>query len=93
MKAPDKSQSWEAQKRERNRVAALPGKRDKILAAIDVAEARKKQIAALYDDPGFYQRTPRAEIDRLVEESAALDGEITRLLVDWEAIEAEISTC
>jgi ATPase subunit of ABC transporter with duplicated ATPase domains len=91
VKAPDKSQSWEAQKRERNRVAALPGKRDKILAAIDVAEARKKQIAALYDDPTFYPRTPRAEIDRLVEESAALDGEISRLLVDWEAIEAEIA--
>jgi hypothetical protein len=31
------------------------------------------------------------EIDRLVAESAALDGEIEKLLADWEAIEAEIA--
>ena len=30
-KAVDKSSSWEAQKRERNRIAALPAKRDKVL--------------------------------------------------------------
>src|SRR5262249_49874161 len=40
-KSPDKSQSWEEKKRERNRVAALPAKRDKVLAAIEIAEARK----------------------------------------------------
>ena len=90
-KSRDKSASWEEQKRERNRIAALPGKRDKLLAAIEVAEARKKAIAALYEEPTFYQRTPHDQIDRLVEESAALDGEIEKLLADWEAVEAEIA--
>jgi ATPase subunit of ABC transporter with duplicated ATPase domains len=90
-RSPDKSLSWEEQKRERNRVAALPAKRDKLLAAIDVAESRKKAIAALYEDPTFYQRTPHDEIDRLVKESAALDQEIEKLLADWEALEAEIA--
>ena len=32
-----------------------------------------------------------AEIDALVKESATLDGEIEKLLADWEAIEAEIA--
>ncbi len=90
-RSPDKSLSWEEQKRERNRIAALPAKRDRLLAAIEVAESRKKAIAALYEDPTFYQRTPRDEIDRLVEESAALDHQIEELLVEWEALEAEIA--
>jgi ABC-type multidrug transport system ATPase subunit len=90
-RSPDKSQSWEEQKRERNRIAALPVRRDKLLAAIEVAESRKRAIAALYEDPTFYQRTAHDEIDRLVAESAALDTEIEKLLADWEAVEAEIA--
>jgi ABC-type multidrug transport system ATPase subunit len=90
-KSPDKGLSWEAEKKERNRIAALPGKRDKLLARIEAAEARKKEIAAYYEDPTFYQRTPQAEIDRLVQESDALHDEIEKLLVEWEAIEAEIA--
>ena len=90
-KSSDKGASWEAEKRERNRIAALPGKRDKLLARIEAAEARKKEIAALYEDPTFYQRTSHAEIDRLVKESASLDEEIEKLVLEWEAIEAEIA--
>jgi ATPase subunit of ABC transporter with duplicated ATPase domains len=90
-KSPDKGLSWEAEKKERNRIAALPGKRDKLLARIEAAEARKKEIAAYYEDPTFYQRTPQAEIDRLVQESDALHDEIEKLLLEWEAIEAEIA--
>jgi ABC-type multidrug transport system ATPase subunit len=90
-KSPDKSAAWEAEKRERNRIAALPGKRDKLLARIDVAESRKKEIAGLYADPTFYQRTPQREIDQLVTESERLDEEIEKLVAEWEAIEAEIS--
>jgi ATPase subunit of ABC transporter with duplicated ATPase domains len=90
-KSPDKSVSWEEQKRERNRIAALPGKRDKVLARIEAAEARKKVIAALYEDPAFYQRTGQGEIDRLVKESAALEVELEKLLLEWEALEEEIA--
>jgi ATPase subunit of ABC transporter with duplicated ATPase domains len=90
-RSPDKSAAWEAEKRERNRIAALPAKRDKLLARIDAAEARTKQIDALYADPTFYQRTPQAEIDGLVSERARLDEEIEKLVGEWEAIEAEIS--
>jgi ABC-type multidrug transport system ATPase subunit len=90
-KAPDKSAAWEASKKERNRIAALPAKRDKVLARIEAAEARKKEIGAYYEDPTFYQRTPPAEIERLVQESEAIGREIDQLLVEWEALEAEIA--
>jgi ABC-type glutathione transport system ATPase component len=89
-RSPEKSLSWEEQKRERNRVAALPGRRDKILAAIEVAEGRKAAIAALYEDPTFYQRTPQAAIEDLIVESATLEEQIAQLVDDWEKIEAEI---
>ena len=91
-KSPDKGAAWEAEKRERNRIAALPARRDKLLARIDAAEARKKEIDALYADPTFYQRTPQAEIDRLVQEAARLDAEIATLVTEWEAVEAEIES-
>jgi ATPase subunit of ABC transporter with duplicated ATPase domains len=90
-KSSDKSLSWEEQKRERNRIAALPVKRDKLLALIDAAEARKKEIAGLYEDPTFYQRTGQDEIARLVAESAELDGKIEKWLLEWEALEEEIA--
>jgi ATPase subunit of ABC transporter with duplicated ATPase domains len=90
-RSPDKGLSWEAAKKERNRIAALPAKRDKLLARIEAAEARKKEIAAFYEDATFYQRTPQAEIDRLVKESESLHDEIEKLLLEWEAIETEIA--
>jgi ATPase subunit of ABC transporter with duplicated ATPase domains len=90
-KSPDKSASWEEQKRERNRIAALPAKRDKVLARIEAVEARKKEIGALYEDPTFYQRTPHGEIERLVAESASLDGELEKLMGEWESLESEIA--
>ena len=92
-KAPekDKGASWEAAKKERNRIAALPAKRDKILTRIAAAEARKAEIAAHFEDASFYQRTLQADIDKLVKESESLHDEIDKLLVEWEAIETEIA--
>jgi ABC-type multidrug transport system ATPase subunit len=91
VRSPDKALSWEEQKRERNRIAALPAKRDQALARIEAAEARKREIAALYEDPTFYQRTPQAQIDALVKESESLDAQIEKLLLEWEAIETELA--
>ena len=51
--------SWEEQKRRRNRQKELPARRDKVLAAIEAAEARKKAIHELYASPGFFERTRR----------------------------------
>jgi ATPase subunit of ABC transporter with duplicated ATPase domains len=83
--------SWEDQKRRRNRLNALPARRDKVLAAIDVAEARRRAIAALYAEPGFFQRTPGDEVQALQREDAELTSQIEGWLAEWEEIEKELT--
>jgi ATPase subunit of ABC transporter with duplicated ATPase domains len=82
--------SWEEQKKRRNRVAQLPKLRDKVLAEIAAAEARKAEIEAIYADPGFFQRAGHDEIDALVRENDALGPKIEGLMGEWEALEKEI---
>jgi ATPase subunit of ABC transporter with duplicated ATPase domains len=84
------TESWEEQKRRRNRAKELPLRRDKVLAAIEAQEARKKAIQEAYASEGFFERTPRAEVDALVAEEAALGESIDRLMEEWETIEAEL---
>jgi ATPase subunit of ABC transporter with duplicated ATPase domains len=83
--------SWEEQKKRNNRLKALPGLRDRALAAMEQAEARKKQLHALYTEPGFFERTPPAEARKLEEEEAKLEHVIADKLKEWEACEAELS--
>jgi ATPase subunit of ABC transporter with duplicated ATPase domains len=83
-------ESWADQKKRRNRAAQVPKLRDKVLAEISAAEARKAEIEALYADPGFFQRASRDEIDALVDEQTALGPKIERLVADWEALELEL---
>ncbi|MEZ4406273.1 MAG: ABC-F family ATP-binding cassette domain-containing protein [Polyangiales bacterium] len=83
--------SWEEQKRRRNRAKDLPARRDKLLAEIEAAEARKKFLFDLMASDGFYERTPRAEQAKLEAEDAALGPKIEALMAEWESIEAEIA--
>jgi len=83
-------ESWADQKKRRNRAAQLPKLRDKVLAAISAAEARKAEIAALYADPSFFQRATRDEIDALVKEQEALAPQLDGLVGEWEALEREL---
>ena len=91
--SPDTLQaSWQDQKKRRNRVAHLPKLRDKLLADIEAAEARKAAIAAIYADAGFFQRASHDEINALVAEQEALGPKIEALVAEWEAIEREIES-
>jgi ATPase subunit of ABC transporter with duplicated ATPase domains len=83
--------SYEEEKRRKNRLKALPKKRDELVAAIDAAEARKAAIAAKWCEDGFYTRTAKEEITALENEEKALGPEIEKLILEWEAIEAEIA--
>jgi ATPase subunit of ABC transporter with duplicated ATPase domains len=83
--------SWEEQKKRKNRLNALPARRDKLLAAIEVAETRKKEIAALYEDPLFYPNTPNAQIEALERENADLGAKIEASIAEWEEIEKELA--
>jgi ATPase subunit of ABC transporter with duplicated ATPase domains len=89
-KAEGTIESWEDQKKKRNRANQLPKLRDKLLAEIAAAEARKAEIAAIYADPGYFQRAKHDEIDALVKENEALGPKIDGLVGEWEAIEREI---
>jgi ATPase subunit of ABC transporter with duplicated ATPase domains len=84
--------SWEDQRKRANRLKQLPGKRDEVVAAIERAEARKSEIHARWCEPGFYDKTPAAEIAKLEEEERALGSKIDALMVEWEALEAELSS-
>jgi len=82
--------SWEDQKKRRNRANQLPKLRDKLLADISAAEARKAEIHTIYADPSFFQRASHQEIDALVKEQESLGPRIDALMGEWEAIEREI---
>ncbi|HEY7371414.1 MAG TPA: ABC-F family ATP-binding cassette domain-containing protein [Polyangia bacterium] len=83
-------ESWADQKKRRNRAAQLPKLRDKVLAEISAAEARKAEIQAIYAEPAFFQRAGRDEIDALVKEQESLGPKIDGLVGEWEALEREL---
>ncbi|HNN93415.1 MAG TPA: ABC-F family ATP-binding cassette domain-containing protein [Pseudomonadota bacterium] len=83
--------AWEEQKRRSNRKKDLPQRRDKALAAVEQAEARKRAIHDLYASPGFYERTSPTEVEALVAEEASLGPKIEALISEWEALESELA--
>jgi ATPase subunit of ABC transporter with duplicated ATPase domains len=85
------SQSWEEKKRRRNLRAKLPAERDRVLAEIETAEGRRKEIDDLYCSPGFFEKTAAAEVQALEEEKLSLGTRIENLLVQWESLEQQIA--
>jgi ATPase subunit of ABC transporter with duplicated ATPase domains len=83
--------SWEEQKRRRNRLAGLPTRRDKVLASIEAAESRRKAIADLYAEAGFFERTTRVDAETLAREDAELTARIRKWMSEWEEMEKEIA--
>jgi ATPase subunit of ABC transporter with duplicated ATPase domains len=82
--------SWEDQKRRRNLRAKLPAERDRVLAEIEAAERRKKEIEGLYCSPGFFERTGASDVQALEDEKVALGSQIETLVAQWEALEQQI---
>ncbi len=75
----------------RNQLAALPRKRDDVLAKIARVEARVAEIAALYSKPGFFDETPAAEVAKLNAEQSALAKEQDALMTEWESLERALA--
>ena len=75
--AKDTGPSWEEKKRRRNRAKELPQRRDKAMAGIEAAEARRKAIADLYAKEGFFVRTPHDELARRLLDGAVQRGRAT----------------
>jgi ABC-type multidrug transport system ATPase subunit len=83
--------SWAEQKRKRNRLNALPGQRDRVLGLIEGAEKRQREILETYGQPGFFEKTPSADIERLEGEKTELERKIAAWIRDWEQIEQELA--
>jgi ATPase subunit of ABC transporter with duplicated ATPase domains len=82
--------AWEEQKRRRNRLAKLPVERDRVMAQIEAAEARKQAIVDLYCAAGFFERTSKEEIAALEKEQGELGPRIEALMARWEELEREL---
>jgi ATPase subunit of ABC transporter with duplicated ATPase domains len=89
--APAGNASYEEQKRAKNRRRALPGLRDKVLARIEAAEAEAAAIEQRYAEPGFFERTPRAELEAIEAGKQTLKAQIDAWIAEWEALEAELA--
>jgi hypothetical protein len=61
------------------------------LRAIEEAESRKAALHAMWCEPGFYEKTPAAQIASLESEEKALLVKIDALMTEWEALEKEIA--
>jgi len=86
----DKSRSWEDQKRDRASRRKWLARREQVTADIEHAEARLAAIDELYCTQGFFEKTPKDELDALEVEHVALPSRIEQLMTEWEHIEAEI---
>ena len=83
--------AWEEQKKKRNRLKELPGRRDKVVATIEAAEAQKRELESRYCEPGFFERTSKQDVAALDRQQKELDTKIEALMGEWEAIEKELA--
>ena len=74
-----------------NRQRSLPKKRDEVLERIAQVEGRLGEINTAYCAPGFFERTPKGEVDRLQQERAGHEAQLAALTAEWEALETEIA--
>ncbi len=91
-KPAEQGQSWEDQKKRRNRKNALPARRDKVLADIEAAESRKRAIQEMYAQDGFFQRSLKSDLVVLEREDKELAAKIEVWVKEWEQIEEELAT-
>ncbi|MEO2004400.1 MAG: ABC-F family ATPase, partial [Candidatus Poribacteria bacterium] len=64
---------------------------DALMARIETAEARVKEIDELFCQPGYYERTLAEEVRGLEDERTRLQGVVTDLTSEWERTEEELS--
>jgi ATPase subunit of ABC transporter with duplicated ATPase domains len=83
--------AYAEERRKRSLVASLTTKRDKALAAIAAAEARKAAITARWSDEGFYATATEGEQRALADEEAALGPRLDALMTEWESLEEELT--
>jgi ATPase subunit of ABC transporter with duplicated ATPase domains len=65
---------------------------EEVTVAVEEAEARVNDINELFADPGFFSRTPHAEVRKLEHEQKEQSARAEERLARWEALEEELET-
>jgi ABC-type multidrug transport system ATPase subunit len=73
-------------------VKAIAGRRDKLAAEIEKAEARVHAINELFCNPGFFDKTPPKEISKLEGEQKQLSAKIDEWMAEWARLEEELES-
>jgi ATPase subunit of ABC transporter with duplicated ATPase domains len=68
----------------------LEKERDRLTAEIDRAEKRVHEISELFCNPGFFDKTPAAEVKKLENEQKTLTARLDELMAAWEKVEKEL---
>ncbi|MCH9650534.1 MAG: ABC-F family ATP-binding cassette domain-containing protein [Deltaproteobacteria bacterium] len=77
--------------REKSRtLKKLKKRRDQVTEELEVAEARVNAINESFCDPTFFDRTSRAEVQKLEQEQKQKSEKIEALMAEWEQVEGEL---
>ncbi len=68
----------------------LTQRRDAITAKVEKAEERVHEINEQFCDPTYFDRTPRAQVNKLEGEQKRLKATIDELMGEWETTEQEL---
>jgi len=72
------------------RTKQLERERDRLTAEIERAEKRVGEINELFCNPGFFDKTPPGEVQKLEKEQRQLTTKAEELLAEWERVEGEL---
>ncbi len=75
----------------RRKARQLASRRDQLTEQIERSEARVHEINELFCDPGYFDRTPPAEVRKLQQEQQRLGEKVEELMAEWEGLEEELA--
>ncbi len=61
-----------------------------LATSIEAAEARIKDIDAMFCEANYFEQTPPAEVRKAKAERNGLEREVSALMVEWEQVEEEM---
>ncbi len=67
----------------------LQARQAELTTQIEAAEARIKEIDAMFCEANYFEQTPPAEVRKAEAERNGLEREVSELLAEWEQIEEE----
>jgi ATPase subunit of ABC transporter with duplicated ATPase domains len=89
-KAKPKPPSHKSKPRD-GKPGSLRKRRDIVLDQVSCVEAELASIHARYCEPGYFERTPAPELERLEREQAVLEQKLATLTEEWESLEAQVA--